>query len=127
MSGGVGRLDAMVYDCADPPALGDFYAALLGRDVLDAADDWVTLSADPPDGPRLAFQRVDGYQPPRWPGRRHPQQAHLDIEVAALSPAGARAVQLGARAVSEVHGSAEAPWQTYVDPAGHPFCLVTKE
>jgi hypothetical protein len=122
----VGRLAVLVYDCADPRALGDFYAALLGREVLDAADDWVTLSADPPGGPRLAFQRVDGYQPPRWPSRRHPQQAHLDIEVAALGAAEGRAVALGARAGSEVHGSAEKPWRTYLDPAGHPFCLVTE-
>ena len=86
MTGGVGRLAAVVYDCADPRSLGGFYAALLGREVRDTGDDWVTLSADPPGGPMLAFQRVDGYRPPRWPGRRHPQQAHLDIEVVDAGP-----------------------------------------
>ena len=36
----------------------------------------------------------------------------------------ARALDLGAKPASDVHGTKE-PWRTYTDPAGHPFCLVT--
>jgi hypothetical protein len=125
VTAGVGRLDIVVYDCAEPRALADFYAALLGREVLDAADSWVTLSADPPGAPKLAFQRVPGYQPPQWPSKDHPQQAHLDIEVTELQPAEQRALELGAQPASKIHSPGRHPWRVYTDPAGHPFCLVT--
>ncbi|HYT09094.1 MAG TPA: VOC family protein [Mycobacteriales bacterium] len=122
----VGRLDIVVYDCPDARALAGFYAALLGREVLDAADDWVTLSTDGAGGPKLAFQRVDGYQPPRWPSRRHPQQMHVDVQVSDLATAAQSALGLGARAVSEVFAADSTPWRVFVDPVGHPFCLVTE-
>jgi hypothetical protein len=121
----VGRLDIVVYDCAEPQALADFYGALLGREVLDTHDSWVTLAADPPGAPKLAFQRVSGYQPPQWPSMEHPQQVHLDIEVTELQPAEQRALELGARPASKINSPTKRPWRVYADPAGHPFCLVT--
>lgn len=123
-SAGVGRLSLVVVDCPDAVALADFYAALLGVGVKDSDPGWVTLEGEQPGMPALAFQRVDDYTPPRWPDQAHPQQMHLDIDVADFTAAEARALELGAKPASDVHGSKE-PWRTYTDPAGHPFCLVT--
>ena len=121
---GVGRLSLVVIDCPDAVALGDFYAALLGVGVKDSDPGWVTLEAERPGMPALAFQRVDDYTPPQWPDQAHPQQVHLDIDVPDFAAAEARALELGAKPASDVHGSTE-PWRTYTDPFGHPFCLVT--
>lgn len=55
----------MVIDCPAPRPLADFYRQLLGLDVLEDADDWVTLG--PAGGyPTVAFQRTDNYQRPDW-------------------------------------------------------------
>jgi Glyoxalase-like domain len=63
------RLQAVALDCADPVRLAEFYAELLGGRVVMEADepDWVEVVGF--DGTPLAFQRVDGYRPPGWPGR----------------------------------------------------------
>ena len=119
---GVGRLTTVVIDCPEPVALADFYAALLGVGVKDSDPGWVTLEGQRPGAPGLAFQRVDDYNPPQWPSQAHPQQVHLDIDVADFAAADARALELGAKPASDVHGGSE-PWRTYTDPAGHPFCL----
>lgn len=125
MTAGVGRLDIVVFDCAEPRALAGFYGALLGRETVDGDDGWVTLAADPPGAPKIAFQRVAGYQPPRWPSQDHPQQVHLDIDVPELAPAERRAVELGAQPAGKIHSPTRRPWRVYTDPQGHPFCLVT--
>ena len=121
---GVGRLSLMVIDCPDAVALSGFYAALLGVGVKDSDPSWVTLEAEQPGMPALAFQRVADYTPPLWPDQLHPQLMHLDIDVTDFTAAEARALELGAKPASDVHGAKE-PWRTYFDPAGHPFCLVT--
>ncbi len=121
---GVGPFALLVIDCPDPPALGAFYAALLGAEIKDAYPRWVSLAEDPPGTTSLAFQGVAGYVPPKWPDQAHPQQMHVDIDVTDFAAAEARALELGARVAGEVHGQKK-PWRTYLDPADHPFCLVT--
>jgi Glyoxalase-like domain len=121
---GIGRFALLVIDCPDAPALGAFYAALLGVGIKDAHPRWVTLEGDPPGTTALAFQGVEDYAPPRWPDQAHPQQMHVDIDVPDFAVAEARALELGATVASEVHGE-KMPWRTYLDPAEHPFCLVT--
>lgn len=95
------KLQAVALDCADPVQLAEFYAELLGgRVVTDPEDpDWVEVAGF--ESTTLAFQRVEGYRPPRWPGQEHPQQVHppageprtahrhLDSASAAAAPAGA--------------------------------------
>ena len=121
---GVGRLSLVVIDCPAPVALSGFYAALLGVGVKDSDPAWVTLEGEQPGTPALAFQRVADYLPPQWPDQLHPQQMHLDIDVTDFTAAEARALELGAKPAGDVHGAKE-PWRTYLDPASHPFCLVT--
>lgn len=94
---GIGRLSLAALDCADPRSLAAFYAAITGWpvDEDDADDTWVQLRSGA--GPTLAFQRVPDHRPPVWPGSEHPQQLHLDFDVADLDVAEAQVVALTAR------------------------------
>jgi catechol 2,3-dioxygenase-like lactoylglutathione lyase family enzyme len=125
-------LDLVVLDCPDARALGAFYAEVLGWEVEEGSDDdWVTLvppggavSGERPAGaPGLAFQRIDDFVAPTWPGGAHPQQFHLDLQVSDLDEGERRVVAAGARR-HEVQPSESGSFVVYLDPAGHPFCLV---
>ncbi|TQS27681.1 VOC family protein [Microbispora sp. KK1-11] len=120
---GVARMHSVVLDCPEPKALADFYAGLLGWKVAYEEKDWVTLAGD--GQARLAFQRVPEYVPPAWPSAEHPQQLHLDLTVDDMAEAQSRVLALGA--VRHEHQPGEAGGYTvFLDPAGHPFCLVTE-
>ena len=116
----IGRLYEVVMDCPDPKALASFYAALLGWEVRYEDDDWVTLGQG--DSPRIAFQRVDDHQPPRWPDPAFPQQLHLDIFVVDLDDADRQILAQGARRLRDGDTS-----RVYADPAGHPFCVSLED
>lgn len=126
----IGSLDVVALDCPDPAALAGFYAEVLGMRIVEddadaAADDdtggdWVEIA--PPGGDSvLAFQRVADYTPPQWPGQVVPQQLHLDIRVDDLDTGEAGVLALGATAT----GEGEKTFRVYLDPVGHPFCLVS--
>ncbi|EFL12940.1 conserved hypothetical protein, partial [Streptomyces sp. C] len=111
------KLQAVALDCADPVRLAEFYAALLGgRVVADPDDpDWVEVHGF--EGTPLACQRADGYQPPRWPDRRHPQQLHLDFDVDDLEGEEERALALGATVLERTDQLRPgANWRVYADP-----------
>jgi catechol 2,3-dioxygenase-like lactoylglutathione lyase family enzyme len=117
----IGRLDSVVLDCPDPRAAADFYAAVLGLEVVREDSDWVEVA--PPagaDGPRLSFQLAPDNPAPTWPDPTVPQQVHLDIHVDDISAAQETVLGLGARLISDDHGG----FRVYADPAGHPFCLT---
>ena len=115
----VARLQVVAIDCPDPAALAAFYGAVLGTSVANAEDDWVQLA--PAGATPLAFQRVADHRPPQWPGSEHPQQLHLDLEVDDLDAGEAAVVALGARRHEVQPGET---FRVFLDPAGHPFCLV---
>lgn len=106
-----------VLDCPDPAALAGFYAAMLGWTV-EVDGDWAEASSA--DGGLIAFQQVDGYAAPDWPGQQHPQQMHIDVSVADLDAGEAAVLALGA--VKHAHQPGTS-FRVFLDPAGHPFCL----
>jgi predicted enzyme related to lactoylglutathione lyase len=114
------RLYAANLDCADPPALAAFYAAVLGMDVKYEAAEGAWVGTDEPSVGQLLFQQVDGYQPPQWPDPAHPQQLHLEVSVDDIDQAEAQVLALGATRLPGDGGN----WRVYADPAGHPFCLL---
>ncbi|HLU27830.1 MAG TPA: VOC family protein [Glycomyces sp.] len=117
-------LQAVALDCEDPVALAEFYAAMLGGQVVvdSEAPEWVELRGI--EGTPLAFQRVEGYRPPQWPGQESPQQMHLDFDVDDLEADERRVLELGASVLERTDQMRpEANWRVYADPAGHPFCL----
>jgi catechol 2,3-dioxygenase-like lactoylglutathione lyase family enzyme len=124
LGAGIARFDVVALDCPDPTALARFYSALTGwpPDRPYDSDGWIQLN--PPDGrgAALAFQKVSGYRPPEWPGQDVPQQLHIDFEVPDLDAGEQQVLAIGARK----HEIQPAPqnFRVFLDPAGHPFCLV---
>ena len=108
-------------DCADATQLGEFWANMLGGDVIVVSADivavrtpWVWLTA----------LRVDNHTPPTWPSDDVPKQMHLDLAVTDLDEAEKEAERLGARPATDQ--PAPDRWRVLLDPAGHPFCLTNQ-
>ncbi|MGZ4724980.1 MAG: VOC family protein [Ilumatobacteraceae bacterium] len=116
----IAKLTIFALDCADPQRLAAFYGAITGWDLDRDHGDWVQLRSDA--GATLAFQLAPDHQPPVWPSAEHPQQAHLDFDVEDLDAGEAAVIALGARK-TEVQPEPDA-FRVFLDPAGHPFCLV---
>ena len=119
----VARFQLCAIDCPDPRTLARFYSALTGWPETTPHEDypeWVQLAAE--GGATIAFQKVEDFQPPQWPGQEHPQQMHLDFTVPDLDE-GERAV-LALGAVKHAHQPSPDAFRVFLDPAGHPFCLV---
>ena len=111
----------MSLDCADPVPLAEFWAAMLGGEIMftsattvDIRTEWVWLSA----------MKIPNYEPPTWPAGDVPKQIHLDLAVTDLEATVAEAERLGAR-ISPVQPAPDR-WRVLFDPAGHPFCLTTQ-
>jgi len=118
------RLQAVALDCPDPVRLAQFYAELLGGQVMVDQEDsgWVEVHGF--EGTPLAFQRAQDYRPPEWPGQQIPQQVHLDFDTDDIEADEKRVLELGATVLERTDQlNAETPWRVYADPAGHPFCL----
>ena len=112
---------AVSLDCADPGELARFYLALLGGETLWSSPRSTGIRV--PGGGVLVPQRVEGYQPPEWPGS---PLVHLDLTGGSgstgLDGAVARAVAAGAREAAFQPGPR---FRVLLDPAGHPFCITT--
>lgn len=121
----VGWIREIVLDCAEPWALARFWAGLLGGTPVEWYPGWVTIEP-PPHGQRLSFQASTAA-----PGAST-ALVHFDVLVDDLTAAHDRVLAAGAvfaaARVSPRPGPAGEPvrWRVYRDPAGHPFCLVTR-
>ena len=117
----IARFALVALDCPDPRALATFYQAVAGGDIKEstASDEWVRLQTG--TGADIGFQLDPGYRAPGWPDGS-PQQAHLDFDVADLNEAEQAVVALGAVKTSSQPSPGD--WRVFLDPAGHPFCLV---
>ncbi|MFZ3554606.1 VOC family protein [Streptomyces sp. BH055] len=113
---------ATVLGTPDPPALADFYRALLGWEEIERTPEWVRLGALGQERPGLSFQLEADHVPPQWPQKRGSQQmqAHLDLEVDDLGAEAERAVALGATLEAF---QPQDDVRVLRDPHGHLFCL----
>ena len=120
------RLAAPVLGTPDPQGLARFYQQLLGWPIGDDGPQWATLRPED-GGPGLSFQLEEDHVPPVWPPEPGTQQmqAHLDFLVEDLAAAGEVAERAGARLLNAYTDPHE-DVRTYVDPAGHPFCLFVQ-
>jgi catechol 2,3-dioxygenase-like lactoylglutathione lyase family enzyme len=114
-------LDNVVLDTDDPPRLAEFYTTLLGWQVEEREDDWITIGGD--SGAKIAFQLALNHKPPTWPDNAVPQQFHLDLQVDDLDAAAAYAESIGARRAAS--GDKSPDFIVFLDPSGHPFCLCS--
>jgi len=124
--GTIGWIREIVLNTAQPWRLAAFWAGLLGGTPVEWYPGWVTLEP-PPNGQRLSFQGTGDD-----PAAGTAGAAHFDILVRDLAAAHERVVAAGAvfaaERVSPRPGPGGQPvrWRVYADPAGHPFCLVTR-
>ncbi|MET9231231.1 VOC family protein [Lentzea sp. NPDC003310] len=115
----VGQLRSVVLDCPDPAELASFYERLLGAERLPGEDDtWVVIVVQ---GTRIAFQKAPEYRPPVFPDPHGSQQFHLDVLVEDIEVAESQALELGARLLQK---DTDDTFRVYLDPVGHPFCLM---
>ena len=110
----------MILDCPNPRILARFYSEVLGAEIVGYDDDWAEIVLPDTNRPLLAFQQVENFVAPKWPTQDVPQQTHLDIRVSDLDVAETAVLALGATRA----GSDTLTFRVYLDPAGHPFCLI---
>jgi catechol 2,3-dioxygenase-like lactoylglutathione lyase family enzyme len=130
------RIRQVVLDTTDARALAEFYRQLFGLSYRPGDEpppdgepdprgrDWLVLQND--DGVPLAFQQVDELPRSTWPEPGVPQQLHLDTsvsDVAALTEARDRALELGATLRYDRSDDPEEPLYALADPDGHTFCI----
>jgi predicted enzyme related to lactoylglutathione lyase len=115
------ELDYPVLDCPDPIALAQFYAQVLGWEIVRAEDDWAVAQGT--SGQRLAFQLAPDFEPVDWPAES--VHSHLDFIVDDHDAAESWVVGLGAELVDD---AIEHPgFRVFRDPAGHYFCLCLRD
>jgi hypothetical protein len=122
----IGWIREIVLNGTDPHGLARFWCGLLGGEPVEWYPGWVTVEP-PPHGQRLSFQGTGG------PGGASAEQGvHFDVLVSDLDAAHERVVAAGGTYAGE-HvsprpgpGGQQVRWRVYRDPAGHPFCLVTR-
>jgi hypothetical protein len=121
-------------DCADPINLANFYSSITGLKVdittenTDSNIVWVELK-DNQGIPKLAFQKVSNYKAPTWPEGPIPQQLHLDFAVKNLDETEIELLKIGAIKTEFQPGSPKSndystEFRVYLDPEGHPFCII---
>lgn len=117
----IAKFSLVALDCPDPAALAAFYQKIVGGQIKaeTASGDWQRLHVD--GASDLGFQLDSDHQPPTWPGGP-PQQAHLDFDVPDLDEGERLVLEIGA-VKAEVQPQPD-DWRVFIDPAGHPFCLV---
>ncbi|MGD0054203.1 MAG: VOC family protein [Acidimicrobiales bacterium] len=119
------RLQLVALDCPEPLELARFYSRLTGLEVEPLGDvapedvEWIELLNG--DRPTIAFQKVATFVAPTWPEGPQPQQLHLDFYVDDLDAGEEQALALGATKTEFQPGTS---FRVYLDPVGHPFCLV---
>src|ERR1019366_6241318 len=121
------KFSVTAIDCPEPLELAKFYSRLSGLEVEPLGDflpenvTWIELLND--GHPTIAFQKVVRVTPPTWPEGPQPQRLHLDFLVDDLDEGEALALGLGATKADSQPGIS---FRVFLDPIGHPFCLVQR-
>ncbi|MCU1368351.1 MAG: hypothetical protein JWN39_3990 [Ilumatobacteraceae bacterium] len=119
----IAKFSLVAFDCPDPHALALFYGAITGWPIEREDAGWVRLKSD--GGATIAFQLAPDHVPPVWPSAEHPQQAHIDFDIDDLERGEREVLALGATKAAVQPGEDEG-FTVFIDPAGHPFCLVLR-
>ena len=118
-------------DCDNPVALAEFYSKVTGLKVqaFDEGEtaetcEWLEL-LDENDCTKMGFQKIENYQRPTWPTGGLPQQAHMDFHAKDLDIAERQILAIGGRKAD--HQVRPHRFRVFLDPAGHPFCIVQSD
>ena len=113
----------IVIDGADAGIMAAFYSKLLGWEwTHPQANGWAAITS--PEGTVIAFQEVEGYEPPVWPWEKgkQGQMLHLDLWVDNLDQAVQFAIECGAMLANVQFFKSS---RKMIVPAGQPFCIDT--
>ena len=129
---GFPRLLHPTVDAVNVRDVAVFYGELLGlnhdADVAGGEPQWVEL-VDSTGAVRLAVQRVDSLTQTTWPSPDVPMQLHLEFIVDSrdeLLRHVERACALGAIVLMDRSDERDEQVFVLADPAGHPFCLLSR-
>lgn len=107
----------LVLDCADPVALGEFWAAALDYVSAGEFGSYVALFPNGRSGPKLLLQRVAE-------SKNGKNRMHLDIETSDIEAEAARLIGLGAtRFQQDTLSEQGTTWVLMNDPEGNEFCV----
>ena len=114
------RISCVCVDAVDPRPVADFWAAVLGWEVIEEGDEGISLGSSSNDMPTLDILQVPEVKHVK--NRLHldlrADQTSFDAEVVRLEGLGARRVDVG-------QGSA-VTWVVFADPEGNEFCLLRR-
>lgn len=112
------HLENVVFDAADPRALGRFWEAALGSETLTDEPEGYETRLAVPDGPvlDLCFQRVSRPADGR-------QRLHLDLQGGADQEAVVERLRRSGADHADI-GQGRVPWVVLADPEGNPFCVL---
>ena len=118
-------------DCDNPVELAHFYSKITGLKIqpFDEGEtaetcEWLELW-DEKNRTKMAFQKIENYAKPTWPTGGLPQQAHMDFHAKDLDIAQKQLLEIGA--VKAGFQPKPHRFRVYLDPAGHPFCIVQSD
>ncbi|MEU0152702.1 VOC family protein [Micromonospora fulviviridis] len=110
------------FDCANPYELAQFWSRVFDRPVdPEFAPDDEELVIEPPDGPRLYFQRVP--EPKTVKNR-----VHICLQPDVLRDREVERVRaLGAAVVADRRDPDGSGWVVLADPEGNEFCVLRSD
>ncbi|MEU1075694.1 MULTISPECIES: VOC family protein [unclassified Streptomyces] len=128
-STGLVQAAVLALDCAEPEALAEFYARLLGGEPpAEEERGRERIEITGRGGTRMAFRRDHGAAPNSWPRPDDSQQAHLEllVERAQMDAVERQVIALGARPLDTKDNGGPYDRRLYSDPAGHTFSLLSQ-
>ncbi len=112
------QLVALAFDANDPLRLAQFWAGVLGREMVDDEDGFVLL---PSDGTEFRIEFFPTHEP-----KTGPNQMHFDLTSSSLEDQQQtvkRALELGGRHLDIGQGQ-DADHVVLADPEGNEFCVI---
>ncbi len=109
------RWYTVVVDCADPAKVAEFWAAVLGYQVIFNAPDEVVIAKDEHTYPGLAFVPVPESKTVK-------NRLHIDLNPDDQQAEVERLLALGAKQVDI--GQGDVSWVVLADPEGNEFCVL---
>jgi glyoxalase superfamily protein len=121
------KFTELAIDCADPAGLAAFWCSVLGYEVQETEDDFVSIGSPAvPEGksrpgpvpPLLTFARVPE-------GKVTKNRLHLDVNATDRDQDDevCRLLELGATHAA-VGQTGDESWVTLADPEGNEFCVL---
>jgi catechol 2,3-dioxygenase-like lactoylglutathione lyase family enzyme len=112
------RITAISIDCRDPEALARFWSAVLGWEVVEREDGFVSL------GSTTSALTLDLIQVAHDKAVKN--RVHFDVNATDRDQAAEleRLLALGARPVDI--GQGDVSWHVLADPEGNEFCLLRR-